>query len=141
MSVLRFKLKRNVNFDLTGTGSNFAPPMRVIQKPLDQNVYGHYEGSTLVPVFDMDFVHELPLPDIEPHLPETKAYDKEFSAELRAEAYRDAIRRRSAAEAIRRRIAHFVKNGTVEIVSDDSGFLSAELVSEVEQRVAAKAGK
>lgn len=108
---LEFKFERNRVIDLM-TGASYAPPFRNEKIAIN----GH---ETFSPVYDMAFVHRVPLNDETPQLPERDdLMSDRLYEELKDEAYRKAMDNRKKNDEIRRRLHAFEKSGSIKIVKD-----------------------
>ena len=138
---LRFRYLANCSIYL-GTGDTFTIPCTMVSEPnpnSDQTrslLGGHRDPQKstdiLKPVFDLTHVFTILLADEAPKLPpQTPGMSEAYHSKQCDEAFADAIGNKRANDEIRRRVAHYVAEGILELVSDDfAGEIAAETPAE-----------
>lgn len=122
---LEFKYLKNHVIDI-GDGKLYPIrfEMREINTPFTREVsYGggkpRVENRAIMPVFFMDDVHRVELEDETVMAPEAvEGMSARLIQELEDEAFKASMVARAKNKIIRAKVAHYVKDGTIELVSD-----------------------
>jgi hypothetical protein len=148
---LDFKYLRNV---MVYIGGELYPiPMTMKEnRALSPKVDPNTNKGPIVPVFDMDKVHKVPLQDEAVELPDKADYAGERDYQEECEiVYEERRAARKHNDIIRAEVYHYVKNGTLEIAHDpfakrkikgiSKSSKPSDMAAEMDERVAATTAK
>ena len=124
--VLKFQYLKNVAIQF-GEAGHFPIPMRMVEMPPDfshgkqARIDGQLRGA-IVPIFNMAYIHEIPL--VDESIPDEVVVDSgdpvsdRLKKELQDDAFLAARKAREYNDEIRRIVYHHVKMGNIVIVDD-----------------------
>jgi hypothetical protein len=115
----------NRNVMLYAEDCNFQTPF-IPMTMKARTIPGWEFEPPLIPEWHMDTIFVQEVGDINPVMPaKTDGMPTAYYDALCAEAFREAIARRVEQQKFRAFISHHVREGTLTVISDDSGFLHA----------------
>jgi hypothetical protein len=122
-ATIKLALKKNVLCDLHLPNGALLIPRHSRAAVSDPN--GLHTGI-MVEQFHLDEPFTVELPDVEPRIPKRRpSMPDGYYDELLRASYIDATKRRELASEMIRRIRHYISNGTIELVEDETDFIGS----------------